>query len=118
MHLTIDGVARIFTTEKANPVDFAYNLLSGLTEVIGMQSLTPPYVIRYAGDNGNGWEAGISGVTMISTSHITIHTWFEDGRFNLDVFSCKPFDSALVYQWLMQELEEPEKMETYIIPRR
>ena len=117
MHLVIDGVAKVFTAEKADPIDFVYSLLVDLTEVIGMQSLTLPYVVRYAGGNGDGWEEGISGFTLISTSHIAIHTWFADGRFTLDIYSCKNFDSSLVYLWLVEALENPEKMETQIIRR-
>ena len=117
MFLMIDGVAATFTKEKADPIDFVYNLLVDLTEVIGMQAITPPYVVRYAGENGDGWEEGISGFTIISTSHIAIHTWFLGGRFTLDIYSCKNFDSSLVYLWLVEALENPEKMESQLIRR-
>ena len=117
MHLIVDGVAKVFAAEKGAPIDFTYNLLEGMTEIIGMTAIMPPYVIRYAGDNGNGWEEGISGFTLISTSHIAIHTWFADGRFTLDIYSCKNFDSSPVYLWLVEALENPEKMETQIIRR-
>ena len=116
MHLTIDGVAAILTKEKGDPIDFVYNLLAGLTEVIGMQAITPPYVIRYAGDDDD-WEKGISGFTIIATSHIAIHIWFTGGRFNLDIYSCKDFDTGLVYQWLVEALDNPEKMEPNILLR-
>jgi len=38
-------------------------------------------------------EGGISGICMISTSHISIHCWPLRKEFLADVFSCRPFDT-------------------------
>lgn len=37
-------------------------------------------------------EGGITGMCVISTSHMSIHCWPLRKCFSLDVFSCKPFD--------------------------
>ncbi len=39
-------------------------------------------------------EGGITGYCLITTSHVSIHTWPLRQRFCLDVFSCKEFDAA------------------------
>ena len=43
---------------------------------------------------------GISAVQFIKTSNITIHTLDELERVYLNVFSCKPFDSAKVRKFV------------------
>lgn len=39
-------------------------------------------------------EGGITGMCVISTSHMSIHCWPIRKCFSIDVFSCKDFDSA------------------------
>ena len=39
-----------------------------------------------------GDEAGVSGVTVLAESHITIHTWPEVGYAAIDVFMCGDCD--------------------------
>ncbi|MFU8796853.1 MAG: S-adenosylmethionine decarboxylase, partial [Dehalococcoidia bacterium] len=58
---------------------------------IGMNRISPPYVVRYVGPVMDDW--GISGVVFIAESHIGIHTFVERNYVNIDVFSCKDFDS-------------------------
>lgn len=38
-------------------------------------------------------EGGITGMCVISTSHMSIHCWPIRKCFSMDVFSCKAFDS-------------------------
>jgi len=38
-------------------------------------------------------EGGITGMCVISTSHMSIHCWPIRKCFSMDVFSCKDFDS-------------------------
>jgi hypothetical protein len=40
-------------------------------------------------------EGGTSMLQVISTSHISIHTWPLQGKFSLDAFSCKAFNAQL-----------------------
>jgi S-adenosylmethionine decarboxylase len=56
-----------------------------------MTRISPPYVIRYAGPVLEDW--GISGLVFIAESHIGIHTFVEKNYVNIDVFSCKGFDT-------------------------
>ena len=40
-------------------------------------------------------EGGITGIQVISTSHLSLHAWPLQRFFSLDAFSCKDFDSDL-----------------------
>ncbi|MCX6901894.1 MAG: adenosylmethionine decarboxylase [Verrucomicrobia bacterium] len=51
-------------------------------------------------------NAGVSGVVMISSSHITIHTWPEHGYAALDIFTCGPgADPEKAVDFFRKELE-------------
>ncbi len=65
------------------------NFLQELTRRIDMVAFGAPFVERF----GGGIEVGISGVQLIETSAITLHT--NDGARDLylDVFSCKDFSA-------------------------
>ncbi len=39
-----------------------------------------------------GELAGITGMCVVSESHISIHTWPEKNYFSFDIFSCSDFD--------------------------
>ncbi len=88
-HLTIDG----YNCDKKKLVDFEliHKFLTDLPAQIGMTKLIPPYVIKYNwGKIPNEW--GITGIVIIAESHISVHTYPEQGIIFLDVFSCKEFD--------------------------
>lgn len=40
-------------------------------------------------------EGGITGIQVISTSHLSLHAWPLQEFFSLDVFSCKDFNADL-----------------------
>jgi len=48
---------------------------------------------------------GVSGVVVITESHVTIHTWPEHGYAAVDIFSCSPkLDHAAIRNHLKQAL--------------
>jgi len=68
-------------------------LLRTLTEYpgqIGMEAAGPP-VLRNI-QTSNPLDDGMSGFSIIFTSHISLHSWPPYGMVNLDVFSCNDFD--------------------------
>jgi len=52
---------------------------------------------------------GISGVTILAESHITIHTWPEYGFAAIDAFTCgESFDPTQVCRLIGEKLESQE----------
>jgi len=49
-------------------------------------------------------EGGTTGIVVISTSHVAIHTWELRKFFQLDVFSCKDFDGEAALQFIYDDL--------------
>lgn len=89
MHLIIDGYSG--NQEIIRDQDFLRKWLEDFPARIGMTRISPPYVLRYIGPVLEDW--GISGFVFIAESHIGIHTFVERNYINIDIFSCKDFDS-------------------------
>lgn len=82
--------------------------LEDLVRAIGMRALEPPRLfnvetsIRKLGAEPFEDEGGVTGIVVLSTSHVAIHTWplrvAEPRRemFVLDVFSCREFGPSQV----------------------
>ena len=45
-------------------------------------------------------EGGVTGVAVLSTSHIAVHFWPERREGVLSVYSCRPFDREVVLRLL------------------
>jgi len=71
-------------------LEACFRLLNELPEKIGMTKITQPYVFRYRGLVPE--DEGITGVTIIAESHISLHTYPKKNFVFVDIFSCKPFD--------------------------
>jgi S-adenosylmethionine/arginine decarboxylase-like enzyme len=53
------------------------------------------------GEKGN---YGYTGLIGLSTSHCSVHAWDEHGYIQLDIYSCKKFDSKDVFKFLKETL--------------
>ena|SRR3989338_10484627 len=95
-HLTYDGYEA--DPVRLNDMKVVFDFLLNLPAIIGMQRLTMPYVLSYDGADKPD-DYGVTGVVIIATSHISIHTYPHDSTFFLDVFSCKGFyqEKALAF---------------------
>ena len=76
------------------------NSVTDLIKRIGMKLLLGPYA-KYVTMPGN---RGLTVAAIIETSHIVMHTWDESDPaiVQLDVYTCGPFDPAIVFGWLQQ----------------
>ncbi len=104
-HLVLDGQSE--KLKSAYPMD---ELLCLVVQLAGMRLIdTPghsnPWVIDYHPDSIPRSQWGVTAVALIETSHVTIHTFTESGRFYFDLVSCKSFDGDLVEAFLVKELE-------------
>jgi S-adenosylmethionine decarboxylase len=89
MHLIVDGYSNskdILQDEK-----FLSDWLESYPSKIGMTRISPPFVLSYIGGGSGDW--GISGFVFIAESHISVHTFVERNYINIDVFSCKDFNT-------------------------
>ncbi|MEQ8953360.1 MAG: S-adenosylmethionine decarboxylase [Gammaproteobacteria bacterium] len=105
--LLIDGVKYygkhlVLTARNCNErllsVDACAQFLSLLVDRIDMQAYGDPLVARF----GEGIEEGISGVQLIHTSAIVIHTNDMARDLYLDVFSCKGFSEVDVSDFVTE----------------
>ena len=92
MHLLIDGyggdAARLWDAEELKRFLDEYPL------TLNMTKLCEPQVLTYEGPKVE--DHGVSGFVVIAESHISFHTFPNRGYVNIDVFSCKSFDSEKV----------------------
>ena len=63
-----------------------------------MTKITTPHVYIYEGQKPE--DVGVSGFVLIAESHISVHTFPARQYINIDVFSCKDFDTDLALQEL------------------
>ena len=84
--------------EKLLDVDAIALFLGQLVDRIDMVAYGEPLVARF----GQGIEEGISGVQLIETSAITVHTNDMARDLYLDVFSCKGYNEVDVVEFVQQ----------------
>ena len=118
-HLMYSG----FKCSSSNVSNLSYirHLLNTLPEVLGMQILGPPVLYNVTQDIHE--DVGITGTAIITTSHLSIHTFPQGQRgtieqpfFTFDCYSCKDFDSDLVCD-ILNEAFQPEKVEKVLVHR-
>ena len=112
MHLIIDGFGS--NPKLLESEELLYQLLDDYPAQIGMTKVAPPHVFRYVGSKPEDW--GISGFVLIAESHISIHTFPERGYVNIDIFSCKDFDSEQAIKDFQAKFELV-KLRSYLLNR-
>lgn len=128
-HLMVSG----FDCSKKSLMssDLIYDFLKRLPDKIGMHRMGLPIVYRVTKDDHS--DIGVTGIAVIATSHLSIHTFPKgqrDGKrkprgierriysafFTFDCYSCKEFDPDLVYDELKKTFK-PKRMETALVYR-
>ncbi|MDK2896426.1 MAG: S-adenosylmethionine decarboxylase [Candidatus Atribacteria bacterium] len=98
-HLVLDGYSESEAL-LSNP-NLVYQFLDTFPGEMGMTKVLPPFVFPHKGEDHLEQE-GISGIVIISESHISIHTFPLRKYLSLDIFSCKPFDVEKATEHLVQ----------------
>ena len=84
--------------EKINDSDYLERIMSEAAERAGAT------ILKSVFQKFN--PHGVSGVVMISSSHLTIHTWPEHGYAAVDIFSCgTQVEPTKAVDFLNKELE-------------
>ena len=93
-------IIRADVNKPPRTTDEVTNWLKKLIKRINMKILIGPYATR-VDVKGN---EGVTGVAIIETSHVVIHTWdkIQPGLVQLDVYSCKNFKPTLVLNSLSE----------------
>ena len=112
MHLIIDGFGANRKTLESE--DLIYELLDRYPSRIGMTKVAPPQVFKYTGLKPEDW--GVSGFVLIAESHISIHTFPERCYVNIDIFSCKDFDSEQAIKDL-KDIFKFDQLDTHLLNR-
>lgn len=86
--------------------------LENMVDVLGMNVLAGPLVAREDTMPGN---IGITGVILLTTSHMAVHFWEETGLMQLDIYTCGPLDRDTI--WKELECLQPTKIEFKFLDR-
>jgi S-adenosylmethionine decarboxylase len=106
VHLTMD----VWTDKHLDDAKYIKNTISELVEKIGMQPLSEIMTFEGAAD------PGVTGIVVIETSHIAFHGFSDEGMLYMDVFSCIPFDSNIVLNFIKQKFDA-KKIKYNIVER-
>ncbi len=112
MHLAIDGYGA--TPSKLWDVGLFRRFLSDYPTALGMTKLCEPKVLTYHAPNAE--DSGISGFVIIAESHISFHTFPNRQYVNIDVFSCRSFDSERAIRDV-KDLLSLKEVRTWILDR-
>ena len=96
-------VLRLHVTDPIKKVDECNKLIEELIRAINMKIVSGPHTV-YIETPGN---RGLSSVTIIETSHISVHIWDEQdpALIQLDVFSCKEFTKEQIVKFLKEKFD-------------
>jgi len=96
---------------KLKDVALMERLLVDLVRATGMRELDEPWVydireqLETRGEEPDPDEPeGVTGIVVLSTSHVAVHTWPHRGYAVFDVYSCRDFDSAPATQEIARTL--------------
>lgn len=98
-HLILDCYGA--NPKKLHDIELIFRFLDTLPERIGMEKIGPPQMTCFDAEENKG----ITGIVMIVTSHISIHTYSNRNCFFMDVFSCKPFDTKVLKEYIEKFFE-------------
>ncbi|TWT89813.1 S-adenosylmethionine decarboxylase proenzyme [Pseudobythopirellula maris] len=99
--------------ESILSIETMSEFLKTMADEIDMVRFGEPIVARF----GGGIETGISGVQLIETSAIVIHTNDAHRDLYLDVFSCKAFEQSTVER-VLDEYLSPTTTTSEVFYRR
>ena len=112
MHLLIDGYAG--DTQRMWDRDFVHKFLEDFPVTLGMNKIYGPVVLQY--DAPKPEDSGVSGFVVIAESHISVHTFPERSYVNIDIFSCKAFDSQKALDRVKEQFRL-QNMKTWQVDR-
>jgi len=111
-HLIIDAYG--IEEKKLKDLRAIKKLLGGLPKKFKMRPLSGVLVKKVASPFYPDW--GVSGFIMLYESHISLHSWPEEGYLAMDIYSCKDFDDRAIVDYL-KKFWRPKKMKIKKVKR-
>lgn len=107
-HLILDcyDADKTKITDGNNITAFAKTLVKR----IQMKPFGEPQVIHFGEDDKLGYTL----VQLIETSNICAHFCDDTGNFYLDVFSCKPYENAVVIETVKEYFSPKKIIDRYV----
>jgi S-adenosylmethionine/arginine decarboxylase-like enzyme len=107
-HFIFTGFVRSEFQDLLNDPDYLAQMLHDLIGAVDMKILVPANMVKVEIDenkaNGDEDCGGVTGTAILSTSHISIHTWPLHNRVSFDLYSCKDFNTAKVMTLLTERI--------------
>lgn len=118
-HLICDALVAPEHADVLSDVPYLDTMFRDLVQLLGMEILVEPAFRSVPLDpaklESGSDEGGVTGTAVITTSHLSIHTWPLRQRFSLDVYSCKQFSQEVVVDFLKERLHVVQRSTSWII---
>ncbi len=111
-HLIIEGFE--CDKERLDNEALLKQVLEEIVLKVGLTKLAKPVVVRAPAKGTD--PGGITGMVLVSQSHISFHTYPSEGWIAFDLFSCKEFDVEMVKTYLDEKIGIGE-MQVRVIER-
>jgi len=103
--------------KKMNDEKVVLKFLDELIDHIDMTKVAGPFLLPFKGKPDSFDNGGVSAMTIIAESHISIHTFPGNGGYlNIDIFSCKDFDVQGAIDFVTKHFK-PQKTEKRLLTR-
>lgn len=118
-HLTYDAVVQPDHAANLNDIEFLRETLLEVVRMLDMQVVDGPRLHKVELDRrkleSEDDDGGVTGVVVVSTSHVSVHTWPLRERFSFDVFSCREFDWQVVDDFLRDRMNVKKRASHWIV---
>lgn len=102
LHLMLDCYK--CNDKKLADMQAVYEILNSVPDTLGLKKMSAPHVVKM--EATDGWDkGGVSGTVLISTSHISVHTFAGYGYLTADIYSCDKFDTKKVVDAFQEAFE-------------
>ena len=88
------------------------NVLAELPKIVDMHTLTRAKIVRATPKKYD--TGGLTGFIILSESNISIHTYPQEGKFYLDLFSCREFDVNKAINYLKEKFNLKKYKQTLL----
>lgn len=90
-------IIRSYVSNPPNSEEILKEWCRDVISRVGMRVLDGPHAVYSADVPGN---EGFTATAVLDFSHLALHAWDVNGLIELDLFSCKEFDPAILLEKL------------------